>query len=454
MSELRTLFDFSAMAVTHVQLSRMLTFGSMKMYKTQIARWNLAKNYRATEKEHVARVLKTSYETGSAPTPLNIRGRPIQLHRVRRHCKKQGSLPAVLNNALAALSEADRSEVDTWIKSHGGRLIPARRSEFPQKLLSLRTTNDRIELVLKQTEIYLENAYLTIDTNDVNPSKAWAFNYKVWGAGRLMATSKFDAGWCELALACDKAHEVLEEGAVELLRAVVSWLYHPAYNKFPEARLHVLRFLARLSAAKLGTRHPLSVVLFHVLDDEVFSDIIRPYFEVMKDTMLRIRAMDRVELASIQLNEVEYLIGTIKDLKAAESVCLQCVEICVNGFGRNAFYTRSALRQLGRIYERRGCYDDAITIYQDVLSRRSGNGSEPDSMDVSATMDLARVYEDQGDAKQSVEYWHRTLEMALAIWDLDDSETTLLIVQLEESFRFQGLDPEPWLQGYFGIFNH
>ena len=404
MSALQIPSVFSAMEITQMHFSRMLTFGSMKMYKTQIPHWGLGKNYKASEKEHIALVLKDSDETGRATALLKIRGRPVQLHRVRRHCKKQGSLPAVFNNALAALSEADRSEVDSWIKSRGGRLIPVRRPECHQKLLSLTTTNDRIELVLKQTEIYLENASLTINTNDVNPSKTWTFRDKVWKAGSLMAAGKFDAGCCELGAACELAHEVLVESAMSFLRHVVSWCYHPAYRKFPEARLHVLRFLARLSAARLGTRHPLSVALFHMLDDGVSSDMIRPAFEVMKDTTLRIRAIDNAEVVEIQLDQVVYLAAARNDLQAAESVCLQCVEFCVNSFGRNALYTESALMQLGRIYERRGCYDDAITVFQDVLSRRSRNGSEPDSMDVSATRDLARVYVDLGDAKQSVEH--------------------------------------------------
>lgn len=65
---------------------------SEKMYKRRIAEWKIHKNYKAQEKEILARKVKACVDAGHSLDSISFRGRPLKLDRVRRHCRNDKKL--------------------------------------------------------------------------------------------------------------------------------------------------------------------------------------------------------------------------------------------------------------------------------------------------------------------------------------------------------------------------
>jgi hypothetical protein len=65
------------------------------MYKTKIKQWGLMKNYKASEKEQLARIVKARRDSGKDIHPLTLRNRVARMDRVRRFCKQQKILEEI-----------------------------------------------------------------------------------------------------------------------------------------------------------------------------------------------------------------------------------------------------------------------------------------------------------------------------------------------------------------------
>src|SRR6266513_4469729 len=85
----------------HLKFMLKLTANSEKMYKTKITQGGLMKNYKASEKEHLARIAKAYRDSGRSVPPLHVRNRPAKLSRVRRYCKQQQILEEICDALLA-----------------------------------------------------------------------------------------------------------------------------------------------------------------------------------------------------------------------------------------------------------------------------------------------------------------------------------------------------------------
>src|SRR5271156_5793497 len=66
-----------------------------KMYKSKLKQWGLMKNYKAKEKEHLARIAKAHYNSGKNAPLLTFKNRPAKWGRVRRFCKQQKFLEEI-----------------------------------------------------------------------------------------------------------------------------------------------------------------------------------------------------------------------------------------------------------------------------------------------------------------------------------------------------------------------
>jgi hypothetical protein len=57
------------------------------MFKKRVVDWKLNKNYKAAERDAVARIVE-QYRNQGNPTPtILVRDQPVKMHRIQRHCK-------------------------------------------------------------------------------------------------------------------------------------------------------------------------------------------------------------------------------------------------------------------------------------------------------------------------------------------------------------------------------
>jgi hypothetical protein len=69
------------------------------MFKKRVIDWNLNKNYKATERKTIARVVEQYRKHGDPIPPIMLRGQPVKMHRIQRHCKMRQSVSGLFESA-------------------------------------------------------------------------------------------------------------------------------------------------------------------------------------------------------------------------------------------------------------------------------------------------------------------------------------------------------------------
>jgi tetratricopeptide (TPR) repeat protein len=454
------------------------------MYKTKITQWGLKKNYTAAEKEHLARVFKEHRDSGKGIPPLTLGNRPAKLDRIRRFCKQEKILDEICDalksdwhskggvNLSAKAPSGDHGAVTAQVICAAVNSVQNSSLSSVQGLTQtlldperpFSTTSDigRIELILLQTKIYYQSRLgsgTRSDTRDaptrdyqesVNLVYRWIGKLK-YGMGAL-GTRKHAQGWRMINEACEMVHKFLEQQPRNLLTALFYGLSEDALNFFPGLRTSLLRFFTKSSVGKLGCNHPISVVLYHWQEQQIFADAVSPAFEVLLDV-----SGENLNLENDELWEIRsYYCGSLKgqgEYAAAESHGLRFLKQAEEVFGRLHWRTRELLFEFTLVKYYQGHYDLAEIGYQDIVQRgREDLGNEVfNASCIYGLHQLALISEVRGDFAQSEEYWRAALTGAINGWGMEDDETTYITIRMEESFKNQGMDPEAWLQQNFGI---
>lgn len=273
----------------------------------------------------------------------------------------------------------------------------------------------------------------------------------VFGVGALVQ-QKFAQGWQMLNEACEIFHQVLDEDPQNLLSQLFYAISDRDWAKHLDLYWRLLQFFTKLSAAKLGCNHPISIVLYHLQEQRTLADAIRPTFEVLMGVCEENLSPTNEELWQLKVVYCNTLIQ-LGDDATAESYALRSLKQCEEANGRLHLRTRELLVELGDLYRYQRLYELAESGYQDALQRgREELGDKfPGIICIYAFQGLAWIWEKRGDFAQSEEYWREVLALSLAVWDIEDELPIYIIAQLERSFRNQSKDPEAWLQQNFGI---
>lgn len=70
------------------------------MYKTRIKEWHLEKNYKASEKQAVLNLMEEMEPSVASDVNIEIRGRPVKMHRISRYRKSRGTMRANANQGI------------------------------------------------------------------------------------------------------------------------------------------------------------------------------------------------------------------------------------------------------------------------------------------------------------------------------------------------------------------
>jgi tetratricopeptide (TPR) repeat protein len=450
------------------------------MYKTKITHWGLRKNYTAAEKEHLARVFKEHRDSGKGIPPLTLRNRPAKLHRIRRFCKQEKILEEICDalesnspskgsvNLSAKAPSGDRGAVTAQIICATVNSVQSSSPSVqgltqtlldPERPFSTTSNIGRIELILLQTKIYHQSRFdsgtrsgtrgtsIRDHQESFYLTNEWISKLR-YGLGAL-ARQKHAQGWRMINEACEMVHKVLEQQPKYLFMQLIYGLSDDDLTLFPSLRISLLRFFTKSSVGTLGCNHPISVILYHWQEQQIFADAVSPFFEVLVDAF-----------GDLENNEFwdarSYYCGSLRQQReyaAAESHGLRFLKQSEEAFGRLHWRTRDLLWEIATTKYEQEHYDLAEIEYQDAVQRgREDLGNEfPDTVCIMALRRLALIYEVQGDFSQSEEYWRAALTGAINEWGMEDEETIYMITQLEELFKSRSVDPEAWLQQNFGI---
>lgn len=290
------------------------------MFKKRIVDWKLNKNYKATERKAVARVIEQYKNRGDPIPSILIRGQLVKMHRIQRHCKIGLSVAGPFKSAESfdsSVLEKDAGQIQPG--GHTAELnkdiyliddarIPA---DYLQKMATLFTIPLRqlsppdelkhSEFVVFQTNTFYELFAQSIVTAEmesnmsreseaeleavvvVNPG---AFACKVSAAFLSLESSQPKAGWRLMSEAMDMIKPMLASkhpyNLSTLLCAASEWkvLLPPDFYEVIWGQITKMAFIV------LGEYDPLSKVclaITHIESKshvyEIVGRLIRTIFE-------------------------------------------------------------------------------------------------------------------------------------------------------------------------------
>lgn len=457
-----------------------------KMYKTQFTRWGFRKNYKAADKERLARIVKACRKEGQNLPSLTFRNRPVKFDRIRRHLKQKNILLDACDNLRAATtsrgyleskvveSVSDVSKAQEKViarATHGTDWYAATHMSDSRGLLfdperPFSTESGRIELVLLQARNYFEwrltveaqsrDAKLSRNIDTVSRPAATPtvdctdfFDHFAFGVD-LLEQRQYARGWQLIHQSCSLAHALLDQQPRSLLRHLFRVFGDKKWTDFQKLRIHLLRYLAKCAVQRFGCKHPVSITLYHLQEEEVFLRASDKAYKVMID--VSDQHQDRGASLVLKQDLCDMLIKR-KDHAAARSHIVHFLRQAEDTQGRNSHHARWLLRQLGRVCSGQGRDDLAESYFLDALRRgREALGTDiPDDTSVYTYENLASIYERRGDFVKSERQWRAALSGAIRLFGADHELTVYGIGCVEASFRKQGQDPKLWLLENFGI---
>lgn len=451
------------------------------MYKTKIEQWGLKKNYNAAEKERFARIVKAHRDSGRGVPPLTLRNRAVKMDRVRRFCKQRrileeicDALPAQSASKGTNLSQkapADNRLAVTGVlagaiegvgNSSLSLMLSSEKMSFdPERPFSTTSRDGRIELILFQTKIY----HKSLDANVINLNELDGCtiltqseaNLQIWQEKLvygmwLLRQQKSTEGWPMIHEACEMTSQILDQPPQSFFRFLLNTFDDHNLASCPDLRAHILQFFTKASAATLGCNHPISVVSYHLQEQQILADVVKIAFEVLMDVVGENAEPTNPEVWSLRDFYCRAL-ALRGEWAAAESYGQRFLKQCEEIFGRVHWRTRRLLFNIGEIYYVQGLHELAEREFQDLLQRgRKDLGAQyPGWIDISALRILAWIWEGRGDFTQSEEYWRQVLAGAIKECGVENDATICFFVNIEQSFKDQGKDPEAWLQQKFGL---
>ena len=247
------------------------------MYMTRIKQWDLCKNLRAEEKEALAAQLVGGRSSGLPHQQLTFKNRPVQLHRVLRHCKVvlRRQRRAASGKSSAPASKAgyvsDRCVPSLADKATLAQQPSTARDRHPaipfSQALRPGDVDTHVEILLHSTAAFLSSVPSTTHPANDQVSASGHFWTVVKSAIYFLKKSSPDLAWPLLNEACQTPIAILLSTPVVLLRELFSTVSPVNTKMHGQVRLTLLRYLRRLSLLAFGRQHPLTGIIRHLEHD-------------------------------------------------------------------------------------------------------------------------------------------------------------------------------------------
>jgi hypothetical protein len=387
------------------------------MYKTKITQVGLSKYHKSTNPKRKGEGLEVAKQQA-----------------LGKQSSASGSLPPERTTAMLIIPPAMRQ-----------RLLNG-----PFRAFSLRGIDDRVELLLWNMSVYLK-WWL-----EEHVSEPWLFSmpFGSWHCHMLrgftmLSLSHPDKAWKAFGKACIVADRMMSRGHHDLLLAVFALFSKPGLSDFADIRLSLLRYLTRSAALRLGCRHSLTVILFHLLDGEVFSKSIRSALEMLVATTEKEPGLFRRSIWALNHAQCIMLIDSGKYQLALEpaSRLFEGAKKSA-GLGLVRMLTRSALLRQGDISYGLGDVTQAKHHYERsiVLAQERYGHPFPDPVGVEAVSRLARLQAEFGDYAAAEQLCRTALENTWTPLSEPDATGIRLALKatLESTMLYQ------WLQDQSG----
>ncbi|RDW66950.1 hypothetical protein BP5796_09699 [Coleophoma crateriformis] len=451
-------------------------YASERMFKARISKWNLNKNYKASERQKIAQLAMSHKKIGCPSPKIFFHGRPVKMDRIWRHCGKLHSPESSESEQESLLAFQDTELKETrctcFFGYHDQRcdrysaevqpfIIDERRIFkaciwHTQHPLLTTTESQFSEVILTQVNQYYTsyskarltgNSFdfdeLSVNTKDSQPPiNPGAFRNKISKAIRMINSNQARAGWRLLHEASEVTRTMLEARNPHTLSCLMSLaseltIFTGGYDLFGP----VWSYISEMASTVLGTNHPVAVSCRAVAFVKAKSLLEEVIMRSTSDILEQNFGSNNFEVleSKIAYASVVSRIGHIGEVERLQRLLLQDVMRF-----KNDFHIVGTLVSLGITLRRQGDYSGAKKALRDAVSHgKETSGSRyPNQADLDAIKFLARMSE-PGEYSEIESLLKESLEICLErdTWGPNDWHTCDLLGELntflERGGRFE-----------------
>ncbi|KIX96356.1 uncharacterized protein Z520_08134 [Fonsecaea multimorphosa CBS 102226] len=358
---------------------------SEKMFKRRITEWKIHKNYKAKDKELLAKRVKEYVDAGHDIQSISFRGRPLKLDRVKRHYRSDKRFTQLWEQL--SQSPESVSVGDMTIKDESPSIVPNRSRTLPNSSTPP-TDSDSIMQdsngsdvgsmtinVLPPTDLYNMQcslfhtreavqwqftAFNRLKMNELQhrfpnsipeevkagqTDQVSAFWLGLYHGFDYLQTGRSSEAWKNFDVCSSMVQPLLHSAPVQLLSCLLvhfatPWLGMAALEQ------HLLSFVSSMAANTFGKDHPYVKALRMMVAADSRNRIVESMMQLIVEGYSARRRPSNSSLFALRVDQIDML-RKRKNFQPAHHMCQQLIK---DSQSMPPKRYRTALAALGRLY--------------------------------------------------------------------------------------------------------
>lgn len=447
---------------------------SEKMFKRRIADWKIHKNYKAKDKENLARRVKAYVDAGHDIQSISFHGRPVKLDRVKRHCrtdKRFAQLWEHLSQSPEAISIDEVPIKEDSPSTAITRSTPSNASstspDFPdshmkdsieQGLGPLTVAiNPPIELYNMQSTLFhtreavrwqftaftpLSLTELQLLFPDSVPKEvragqidqASAFWLGLYHGFDHIQTGRLEDGWRTFDDCCQMVEPLIRSTPLQLLSCLIVH-FATAWQGMAVLEHHLLGFVSSMASKVLGKGHPLAKALDLITTATLRDQALESMMDLVIEGYKARRKAGNSSLFALRVDQIDML-RKRKKFEQGHSMCQQLIKDS-QSMARKRY--RTALAALGRLYADQNQEFAVEGVAHRILEHEASDTGFTNSGTAAWACDqLATLCMNRGDYGLAEQYLRRAASMSSTQLPHRGPSTTTFVKRLDSCMRQQG----------------
>jgi tetratricopeptide (TPR) repeat protein len=238
----------------------------------------------------------------------------------------------------------------------------------------------------------------------------------------LLEQGDLQKAFAHLQSGCSMAEDYLRQPSQQTLISLLMVMGNRQWPRHQQAWKLVLRFMSSMAVKTLGSKHPLSQILRQMNEWTTIHDIAEPVLRILLDIYIKhLGPTDPDVILMKQALSAELMrCGKITE---SEAVILEACQETSQAHGEASLVRRKCLRRLANLYADQQRWDDAESVFENVVALDSVENDYRGPMDpesVFTCQNLSLLNYRRGDLLKS-EYWaQQELDLACKIYGPED----------------------------------
>ncbi|KIW96099.1 uncharacterized protein Z519_03166 [Cladophialophora bantiana CBS 173.52] len=358
---------------------------SEKMFKRRITEWKIHKNYKAKDKELLAKRVKAYVDAGHDIQSISFRGRPLKLDRVKRHCRSDKRFTQLWEQL--SQSPESISLGDITIKDESPSLVTTRSRTLPNSTASPEESDTsmqdekdgrfgattvnilpptdlcNIQAALFYTREAVQWQFTTFNRLKLNElqrrfpnsipeevragqtDQVSAFWLGLYRGFEYLQTGRSPDAWRTFDVCCNMVQPLIHFAPLQLLSCLLVHFATP-WPGMAALEQHLLSFISSMAASVLGKHHPYAKALSMMTVADNRNHVIESMMQLIVEGYSTRRKPSNSSLFALRVDQIDML-RKRKNFQPAHHMCQQLIK---DSQSMHPKRYRTALAALGRLY--------------------------------------------------------------------------------------------------------